>query len=186
MAGFPSRVRTASPALPGDPGSATTRGNSGIAASSSSQICGPGPSSGRTLLAEPQERLHGSQQRGGNALREQRELGSGQEFRRPSHPPGPSRPRRAAPALSWRLSPTRERPKPRNGAGNVLALRNARARTCCKLCDRSHFLQKGCSLMLELYTLSSLINKKRHLTCDTHSSLQARSDVQVLEKYLLL
>lgn len=37
--------------------------------------------------------------------------------------------------------------------------------------------------MLELYTLSGLINKKGHLTYDTHSSsLQARSDVQVLEK----
>lgn len=40
--------------------------------------------------------------------------------------------------------------------------------------------------MLELYTLSSLVNKKTHLTCDTHNSLQARSDVQVLEKHLLL
>lgn len=36
--------------------------------------------------------------------------------------------------------------------------------------------------MLELRTLSSLINKKGHLTCDTRSSLQAQSDVQVSEK----
>lgn len=40
--------------------------------------------------------------------------------------------------------------------------------------------------MLELYPLWSLINKKRHLTCDTHSSLRAGSDVQVLQKYLFL
>ncbi|CAN8185861.1 unnamed protein product [Coccothraustes coccothraustes] len=162
---LPARLRRAAS------GSATAHGSSGIAASVSSQICGLGPRSGRTASPGARTPPARSQGRGGNAL-----SSSASSALRRNRPAPHSRPR--LPALSWRLSPTRLRPEPWNGTRNVLTLWKARAWTCCKRCRTSHFLKKACPVMPGLNTLSSMINQKRHLTCDTHSSLQAQSDGQ--------
>lgn len=50
----------------------------------------------------------------------------------------------------------------------------------CGICQ--NFLKKLCSLVFDFCMLSSLINKKRGLICETGANKQAPSDVQVLER----
>lgn len=64
---------------------------------------------------------------------------------------------------------------------SVFVLANASADVAkCGICQ--NFLKKGCSLVFDLCILSSLINKKRDLICETAANKQAPSDIQGLER----